>query len=265
MSSICTDVFMQDGCNRSGFGGCRGNVFVDSHHSAIRDRDIDLHPVGEVAVICINLSSAGSKRDRPVGVVASFITSLCVSAGQAAPWRLSVGKTVPSRACAGSTEPSRTCAGSTAPSRTCAGSTAPSGAGAGSEASVCAVAQRDRRPVHHHREASALLQHPEQQPRISRRRLHRSRDTNGHVRTPANPNLVGLSQNSESRRSAFQENSPHDCKKPNRTVSVDAVWMIVGRGGCIRTEPRRTAIPQTTMRWPVMRRTAMWKPAGLPL
>jgi hypothetical protein len=52
---------MQDGCNRSVRGGCRVNVFADSHHSDIRDCDIDLHLVSKTAVLCINLSSAGSK------------------------------------------------------------------------------------------------------------------------------------------------------------------------------------------------------------
>jgi hypothetical protein len=55
---------MQDKCNRSEWARRRVNVFVDSHHSDIRDRDIDLHSVRETAFICIDLSSAGSKPHR---------------------------------------------------------------------------------------------------------------------------------------------------------------------------------------------------------
>jgi hypothetical protein len=51
----------QDGCNRSGLGICRVNVFVGSGHFDIRHRDMDLHGVSKSAVLCINLSCAGSK------------------------------------------------------------------------------------------------------------------------------------------------------------------------------------------------------------
>jgi len=52
---------MQDGCNRSGKGVLRGNVFVDSLHSDIPDGEIDDASADEIAVICIIPSSAGSK------------------------------------------------------------------------------------------------------------------------------------------------------------------------------------------------------------
>jgi hypothetical protein len=52
---------MQDGCNRSGKGVRRGNVFVDSHHFDISDDDIDDALAGKIAVNCIIPSFAGSK------------------------------------------------------------------------------------------------------------------------------------------------------------------------------------------------------------
>jgi hypothetical protein len=61
LAGVFAHLHMQDGCNRSVWGGRRGNVFVESHHSDIPDRDIGLHSVTETAFICIDLSSAGSK------------------------------------------------------------------------------------------------------------------------------------------------------------------------------------------------------------
>jgi hypothetical protein len=53
---------MQDGCNRSGLGGRRGNIFVNSHHSDVPDRDTKAgFSVSEGVIIRMVLSSAGSK------------------------------------------------------------------------------------------------------------------------------------------------------------------------------------------------------------
>jgi hypothetical protein len=68
---------MQDGCNRSVWGGSRGNVFVESQHSDMRDHAIDLDSVSEIAVTLIIPFSASSKTRTACQVETSCITSSC--------------------------------------------------------------------------------------------------------------------------------------------------------------------------------------------
>jgi hypothetical protein len=54
--------FIEDGCNRSGLGGRRGNIFVNSHHSGVPDRAIKAGvSVSQAVIIRMVLSSAGPK------------------------------------------------------------------------------------------------------------------------------------------------------------------------------------------------------------